>query len=50
MNLNTVTNSYIEFNLFTKKECKKILENINNLQFTNYSIKLGKSFMKMVVQ
>lgn len=44
MNLNTVINSYIEFNLFTKKECKKILENINNLQFTNYSIKLGKKF------
>ena len=44
MNLNTIINSYLEFSLFNREECKKILENISNLQFTNYSIKLGKKF------
>ena len=37
---------YLEFNLFTPDECKKILSYNDSFEFTNYTIKLGKKFFK----
>lgn len=35
---------FIEFDLFSADECKNILPHSNNLEFTNYSIKLKNKF------
>ena len=32
-----MVNSYLEFNLFTEDECKLILQNMNELQFVNFT-------------
>ena len=39
-----MVNSYLEFNLFTEDECKLILQNMNELQFVNFTVKLEDKF------
>ena len=36
---------YLQFNLFTPDECKKILSFNDKLEFTNYTIKLENKFV-----
>lgn len=44
MTVNEIQNTFLEFKLYSDAECDKILEYVENLEDTNYTIKLDNKF------